>query len=122
MACRAVIVHYNVTVTSGLARRPHSHHAPGPPAITRIHSTTSDSLLVVWEPPEKPRGIITNYSVTWNTSVVPGVTGNITQYTITSLEACTLYNITVKAATIKGYGDCVDANGTTGSKREFNTN
>ncbi|XP_042225422.1 phosphatidylinositol phosphatase PTPRQ-like [Homarus americanus] len=89
---------------------------PGPPAITRIHSTTSDSLLVVWEPPEKPRGIITNYSVTWNTSVVPGVTGNITQYTITSLEACTLYNITVKAATIKGYGDCVDANGTTGSK------
>nr|XP_045618997.1 phosphatidylinositol phosphatase PTPRQ-like [Procambarus clarkii] len=91
---------------------------PGAPSNTRIQSHTGGSLLVVWSPPEEPRGIITSYSVAWSppdtgngTEVI--VAGSVTQYYITSLNTCVNYTVTVRAATCKGYGEKVDINNTT---------
>ncbi|XP_069161945.1 receptor-type tyrosine-protein phosphatase H-like isoform X5 [Procambarus clarkii] len=82
---------------------------PGPPSDTKIESHTGESLLVVWSPPEEPRGIITNYSVAWSppdngNGTEDTVDGSITQYNITRLKSCVNYTVTVTAATIKGYG------------------
>nr|XP_045618771.1 receptor-type tyrosine-protein phosphatase F-like isoform X2 [Procambarus clarkii] len=91
---------------------------PGSPSNTTIESHTGESLLVVWSPPEEPRGIITNYSVAWSppdsgngTEVT--VDGSITQYNITRLKSCVNYTVTVTAATIKGYGKQFNVTNTT---------
>ena len=64
--------------------------------------TTADmlrTLIVQWEPPSSPGGVITTYMVTYN-----GTTEDTsdTTLTITELEAYTNYFVTVIACTSNG--------------------
>ncbi|XP_069945686.1 receptor-type tyrosine-protein phosphatase H isoform X2 [Cherax quadricarinatus] len=83
---------------------------PGVPGNLTVDCIGARSLSITWSYPDEPRGIITNYIVTWNTTDEDNVTeaiveANITEYTVKDLEPCTTYNITLRAATCKGYGD-----------------
>ena len=72
--------------------------------------TTSDmlkTLIVEWEPPSSPEGIITTYMVTYN-DVTVDTNNNDTNYTITGLDPYTNYSITVLACTSNGCGDQSD--------------
>ena len=72
--------------------------------------TTGDmlrTLIIEWEPPSSPEGIIMTYMVTYNDTTVD--TSNIdTNYTITGLDAYTNYSITVLACTSNGCSDQSD--------------
>ncbi|KAG7167032.1 sidekick-1-like 4, partial [Homarus americanus] len=78
---------------------------PGPPVIMSVEPAPSSSLRVSWSTPEKPNGVITNYTITWtweghmDHTITPDNT-----YTTTDLLPCTTYSVTVRAATSKGYG------------------
>ncbi|XP_042230748.1 phosphatidylinositol phosphatase PTPRQ-like isoform X6 [Homarus americanus] len=79
---------------------------PGPPV--NVTATTADhAVSVTWEKPEKTNGIITNYiiSVSEEDTTVDGET---TTVNIPDLEKCKLYNITVMAATVAGWGEATD--------------
>ena len=72
--------------------------------------TTGDmlrTLIVEWEPPSSPEGIITTYMVTYNDTTVD-TSNNDTNYTITGLDPYTNYSITVLACTSNGCGDQSD--------------
>ena len=65
------------------------------------------TLIVEWEPPSSPEGIITTYMVTYNDTTVD-TSNNDTNYTITGLDPYTNYSITVLACTGNGCGDQSD--------------
>ena len=75
-----------------------------PTAPLNVTVTTGDmlrTLIIEWEPPSSPEGIITAYMVTYNDTTVD--TGNNdTNYTVTGLDAYTNYSITVSACTSNG--------------------
>ncbi|KAK4315465.1 hypothetical protein Pmani_013380 [Petrolisthes manimaculis] len=88
---------------------------PGPPTNVLVSaSTTPKSLVVEWDPPDVTNGLITNYFVTWSPDgpSEPIIT-NETTYTLTGLQLCTTYNISVSASTSKGSGTPSDTSGTT---------
>lgn len=65
------------------------------------------TLIVNWEPPSSPGGIITTYMVNYSSMVVD-TTSNATNYTITGLDPYTNYSITVTACTSNGCGNETD--------------
>ena len=72
-----------------------------------VTATTGDmlrTLIVQWEPPSSPGGVITTYMVTYDDTTVDNIS-NDTTYTITGLEAYTNYSITVIACTSNGCGN-----------------
>ena len=62
------------------------------------------TLIVQWEPPSSPGGIITAYMVNYDNMTVD-ITNNDTNYTITGLDPYTNYSITVIACTSNGCGN-----------------
>lgn len=80
---------------------------PGPPIISSLDVVTPSSLLVTWERPPQPNGIITRYKTEWryeNQNYSAYVNGNESNYEITGLTACVFHEISVMAETIKGFG------------------
>ena len=87
-----------------------SEPAVAPPNV-RGHNTSSTSILVLWDevPAEHQNGIITGYTITYqsqtenhNGSVPAGA--NDREKNITGLKEYVEYNITVFASTAKGDG------------------
>ncbi|KRX64845.1 Phosphatidylinositol phosphatase PTPRQ [Trichinella sp. T9] len=84
-----------------------------PRAITLIGKTDS-SLSISWLPPEDPHGRITGFKITVDAVSQNGAVGTISktypvhaskrEFTIADLEPDTPYNVTVQAATSRGYG------------------
>ena len=75
------------------------------------HSTSSTSILVLWDevPADKQNGIITGYTITLqaqtgNESTIFPAGQNERQKNITGLKKYVSYNITVFASTVKGDG------------------
>ena len=62
------------------------------------------TLIVTWDPPSNPEGIITTYMVIYNTNTVI-TASNDTTYTITGLDPYTNYSVTVIACTDNDCGD-----------------
>jgi len=62
------------------------------------------TLVVDWEPPSNPGGIITTYMVTYN-DITISTNGNDTMYTIMGLDPFTNYTISVTACTYNGCGN-----------------
>ena len=79
--------------------------APSPPLSAMAYNTSSTSIMVTWQPPQSPNGIIRGYQVnytssggTWTTAVVDT---NVTNSTLlTGLSIYTTYTIFVKARTV----------------------
>ncbi|KAK3880687.1 hypothetical protein Pcinc_014844 [Petrolisthes cinctipes] len=90
---------------------------PGPPQnLNVMGSTTPESITVKWDPPSSPNGVISYYSLTWNPDdPSDNVITNDTTYTLTDLLPCTIYTISVSAATSKGSGDPSNITGATQS-------
>lgn len=81
-----------------------------PTVPLNVTVTTGDmlrTLIVEWEPPSSPEGIITTYMVTYNDTTVD-TSNNDTNYTITGLDPYTNYSISVLACTSNGCGDQSD--------------
>ncbi|KAK3880677.1 hypothetical protein Pcinc_014835 [Petrolisthes cinctipes] len=77
---------------------------PGPPSTTTATALSPSSIKVSWEPPKIPNGIITEYLIEWNLSDVT-VSGTTTEYNVTDLIECILYDFSVTASTKKGLGE-----------------
>jgi len=65
------------------------------------------ALVVDWESPSNPGGIITTYMVTYN-DITISTNGNDTMYTIMGLDPFTVYTISVTACTDNGCGNQTD--------------
>ena len=65
------------------------------------------TLIVQWEPPSIPGGIIKTYMVTYN-NITMDISSNDTIYIITGLSPYTDYFITVLACTSNGCGNDSD--------------
>ena len=65
------------------------------------------ALVVDWESPSNPGGIITTYMVTYN-DITISTNGNDTMYTIMGLDPFTNYTISVTACTDNGCGNQTD--------------
>ncbi|XP_075130612.1 phosphatidylinositol phosphatase PTPRQ [Leptodactylus fuscus] len=76
-----------------------------PDSVQNIHcvATSWQSILVQWDPPLRPNGIITHYILTFQ-SVTTSVLPTDTVYTFRDLLSNTTYFFTVKAATSAGEG------------------
>lgn len=70
--------------------------------------------MLEWDPPATPNGVITNYSVTWSPDAAsePIITTETT-YTLTNLQPCTNYTVSITATTNKGLGPPGDTSQTT---------
>lgn len=69
---------------------------------------TPSSLLVKWQPPRQPNGVITGYKIGWTCEIqnlTEYLDNNQYRYEITNLTACVPHEITVMAETIKGFGE-----------------
>ena len=62
------------------------------------------TLIVMWDPPSNPEGIITTYMVIYNTIIID-TASNDTTYTITGLDPYANYSVTVIACTDNDCGD-----------------
>jgi len=65
------------------------------------------ALVVYWESPSNPSGIITAYMLTYNNMTI-STNGNDTMYTIMGLDPFTNYTISVTACTDDGCGSQTD--------------
>ena len=65
------------------------------------------ALVVDWESPSNPGGIITTYMVTYNDITISTI-GNDTMYIIMGLHPFTNYTISVTACTDNGCGNQTD--------------
>ena len=77
------------------------------PTVTVTTGNMLRTLILEWEPPSSPGGIITTYMVTYNDTTV-NTSNNDTNYTITGLDPYTNYSITVSACTSNGCGNQSD--------------
>ena len=81
------------------------------PTVPRNVTVTTGNMLrtliVQWEPPSSPEGIITLYMVTYDGMTVD-TSSNDTNYTITGLEPYANYSITIVACTSNGCGNQTD--------------
>ena len=75
--------------------------------VTVTTSNMLRTLILEWDPPSSPGGIITTYMVTYNDTTVD-ISSNDTDYTITGLNPYTNYSITVSACTSNGCGEQSD--------------
>jgi len=76
--------------------------APGildPPIVTSFAARAAD---LTWSAPGQPNGIIRNYNIYTNDSLVLGLFPNTTTATVTKLSPYTLYVFSVEACTVVG--------------------
>ena len=81
------------------------HLVPSQPSNVTVETGgLLQALVVDWDVPQRPAGVIASYMVNYNgTTLTTG--GNITILTITGLDPFTLYSITVTACTVDGCGN-----------------
>ena len=88
--------------------------APSEPLSFTVVSMNSTAIMVSWQPPAMPNGVIRDYNVWYdqtlncNGSLVSfsdSVTGSVLMYTFTELEEDTLYVFYVSAETSAGEGE-----------------
>ena len=82
-----------------------THPAPSPPLSMMAYNTSSTSIMVTWQPPQSPNGIIRGYQVNYTSSggtwTIVEVDTNVTNSTLlTGLSIYTTYTIIVKARTV----------------------
>ena len=61
-------------------------------------------MTLQWRPPVTPNGIITQYSLQYNTTAVANTTNNVLMYTVSGLSPETVYVLQVRAHTSVGVG------------------
>eukprot|EP00731_Ephydatia_muelleri_P029842 Em0021g365a len=104
---------FNVSVVTGGGTSPFagpisqrtSEDAPSPPLNVMAYNTSSTSIMVTWQPPLTPNGIIrgyqVNYFVTGGNGATSVVDTNVTDRTVlTGLSIYTTYTIFVRAKTV----------------------
>lgn len=77
---------------------------PSEPQALEIVSVNSNSVTLQWSPPVTPNGIITQYSLQYNTTAVANTTNNVLMYTVSGLSPETVYVLQVRAHTSVGAG------------------
>ena len=82
--------------------------APSEPLNVTAMSINSTSVLIMWEQPESPNGILRFYRVTYTiaqpsdaTSATVSTTGNSTSVIIGGLEPFTAYRVSVVGMTVE---------------------
>ena len=81
--------------------------APGPPSNVAINPQTSRSLLLSWDPPTQPNGVITGYNYScYQVESNEIITGSVTSTStvIHQLLPNTNYYCSVSASTLAGVG------------------
>lgn len=95
---------------------------PGPVTNLTFSQITMSSLLVSWNAPHNPNGIVQNYQLTYETSNSQGnelskqvsQKLNVTYLYVSGLREYLTYTFSVQAETICGYGPVLSKNVTTG--------
>ena len=89
---------------------------PSPPVNVVAENVTSRTVVVSWDPPVEPNGVILNYTVTFRGIDSPNPVGRdfhqirtestvVTSAVLTGLIPGSTYNISVTASTIAGEGE-----------------
>lgn len=85
---------------------------PGPPEHCRFGKVTNNSLLLVWEPPAQPNGVLTNFVLRhWRedrgeeNAVATVLPHNVFQYSAASLTPHSRYVFGVKAQSAQGVSE-----------------
>ncbi|KAI1726479.1 fibronectin type III domain-containing protein [Ditylenchus destructor] len=118
--------HYNVTVLcfTSPGDGPRSdpievitaEDVPGPVASIMFDQITSDSVIIQWEKPSEPNGLILKYVIQyWESKKEYGkkeiqVSAEENSITIEDLAPTTRYSVSIQAVTKMGTGEIVDAN------------
>lgn len=100
-------INYNNTICMYLV--------PGPVHGVETEQWGSSAILLSWQPPEQPNGIITGYEISYESMTQEGVGEKTQRPTITnsnqtiaklaSLKPATNYRIYIKATTKAGVGE-----------------
>ena len=77
---------------------------PNEPQSLEEVSVSSSSVTLQWRPPVTPNGIITQYSLQYNTTAVANITNNVLMYTVSGLSPEIVYVLQVRAHTSVGAG------------------
>ena len=87
-----------------------------PPESVSARETSANSIEVTWTDPTIPYGVITSYSVQYNTSDgnVISFTTESQQATLEDLDEYTVYEINVSASTRIGFGPYSQVHARTG--------
>ena len=86
--------------------------APSKPRSLKVVSVNSSSITLQWMTPETPNGIITQYSLQFDATVI-NFSSNMLMYTVSGLLPETIYSLQVKAHTSAGAGQPSDMTVTT---------
>ena len=100
--CTCMVATYN-------AKKAHTHLidtfvVPSELQSLETISSNSSSVTLQWRPPVTPNGIITQYSLQYNTTAVANTTNNVLMYTVSGLSPETVYVLQVRAHTSVGAG------------------
>ena len=80
------------------------HAVPdGPPQNFRI-VTSMTSVILQWQPPAQPNGIITAYKITAMNTLFVIIKSSITSYKFCGLQPNELVSYTISAITVAGEG------------------
>jgi len=88
-----------------------------PPRMFEAHPTNgSTTVLMTWQPPEQPNGVITGYLIFYTSRrtsqerdwIIEGVLGDRFQVTVRQLDPDTTYYFKIQARNSKGYGPTSD--------------
>ncbi|XP_069485396.1 phosphatidylinositol phosphatase PTPRQ isoform X4 [Ambystoma mexicanum] len=77
-----------------------------PDIVQNVHCTANSwqSILVQWDPPSKPNGLVTHYIIVFQSSATT-VSAHDRVHTFRELLANTTYHFTIRAATSAGIGE-----------------
>ena len=82
--------------------------APGPPSNVQLVAINSSTLMLSWEPPQEPNGVLTGYSYTCKQTSssmdLETLKTTVTSVLITELSPFTIYTCFVSASTTAGEG------------------
>ncbi len=102
--------------------------APSSPQNLMVVNVNSTAIMVSWQPPAMPNGVITDYNVWYNqtlncsgslVSFSDSVAGSVLMYTFTELEEDTDYVLYVSAVTSAGEGEAAMVMGRTSEDGEW---
>ena len=104
---------------------------PSPPNMLTLKSPSSDSILVQWDPPVSPNGILTGYNLSYRAvfpidlpdnhtriTRIPGIDFSYTSHPIRNLSAGVRYEVNVTATNDAGTSAPAVAETTTVSSSE----
>ena len=101
--------------------------APSNPQNLTVVNVNATAIMVSWQPPTMPNGVITAYNVWYNqtlncngslVSFSDSVAGSVLMYTFTELEEDTVYVFYVSAETSAGEGEAAMVMGRTSEDGE----